>query len=101
MATVVVRKPDGSEQQVEVAQEVIIGRAEGSGLVLTEGGVSRKHARLFVDGNALMVEDLGSANGTIVDGERIGSPTAITPTNQLVIGAYTIVAKAAARPRPS
>ena len=71
MPTLVVRHPDGSESEHELSGELKIGRQEGNDLVLAEGGVSRQHARVFVEGGKVMVEDAGSANGTFVDGERI------------------------------
>ena len=63
MPTLVIKNPDGSQQEQDVAEQLTIGRAEGNDLILSEGGVSRKHARFFVDGEACMVEDAGSANG--------------------------------------
>jgi pSer/pThr/pTyr-binding forkhead associated (FHA) protein len=53
-----------------------IGRGEKNGLRLCERNVSRRHARLLRDGERLLIEDLGSANGTRVNGE-------ILPTGQL------------------
>ena len=44
----VIRHPDGTEDEHElVGEELVIGRAETNDLVLVEGGVSRKHARIF------------------------------------------------------
>lgn len=52
-----------------------IGRDEGCDIVLPDSGVSRRHAELVVDTTGayirLAVRDLGSTNGTFVDGERI------------------------------
>jgi len=47
------------------------GRAEDNDLVLADIGVSRRHARLVVNADGAFVEDLGSGNGTYVDGNRI------------------------------
>ena len=71
MATLVISNPDGSQQEQDVAGQLTVGRADGNDLVLSEGGVSRKHCRFFTEGADLLVEDVGSANGTWVDGERI------------------------------
>lgn len=57
MATLVVRHPDGTEHEHEIAGELKIGRQQGNDLVLTEGGVSRQHARLYVEGGTIYVED--------------------------------------------
>ncbi|HLL51945.1 MAG TPA: FHA domain-containing protein [Myxococcaceae bacterium] len=97
MATLVVRNPDGTEAEHELVDEMIVGRADGSGLVLTEGGVSRKHARLWVEDGRVLVEDTGSANGTFIDGERLGAPSEVPPGAQLRIGAYELSVKPAAK----
>lgn len=103
MPTLLVRKSDGTEQEIELDGELIIGRGEGSALVLTEGGVSRKHARLTVNASGqVTIEDLGSSNGTFLDGEKIAGAAPFPAKAELVIGAYTILQKAkAAGARPS
>ncbi|MBL4848794.1 MAG: FHA domain-containing protein [Planctomycetes bacterium] len=50
-----------------------VGRAEGSGMLLPDGGVSKRHATLGWDGDKLMVEDHGSTNGTYVNRRKIES----------------------------
>jgi pSer/pThr/pTyr-binding forkhead associated (FHA) protein len=50
---------------------VRIGRSPESDILLPDTGVSREHARIFQVGQDYFVEDLGSTNGTWVDGERI------------------------------
>src|SRR5690606_2965603 len=54
-----------------VAKEILIGRSAEADLWLSDDGVSRKHARLVKSANTYTVEDLSSANGTFVQGERI------------------------------
>ena len=48
-----------------------VGRADDAGLLLDGDGISRQHARLTPADDGVMVEDLGSANGTFVNGRRI------------------------------
>jgi two-component system cell cycle response regulator len=48
-----------------------VGRARDSDLVLADGGVSRQQAQITWSGDTFRLEDLGSANGTYVNGERI------------------------------
>ncbi|MBS1150923.1 MAG: hypothetical protein H6Q89_2621, partial [Myxococcaceae bacterium] len=93
LAAIVIRFPDGTEQEHELAGQLTVGRADGNDLVLAEGGVSRKHARFFVEGSEVLVEDTGSANGTFVDGEKIGGPTRLGPRAQVAIGDYEIKVK--------
>lgn len=89
-----IRMPDGSSREEPLEGEVTVGRADGNAIVLTEGGVSRRHARFYpAEGGRVMVEDLGSANGTFVDGEQIAEPTEVGPRAQVVIGDYEISVK--------
>ncbi|MBE2254428.1 MAG: FHA domain-containing protein [Myxococcus sp.] len=100
MPTLVIKNPDGTEQEQDFADQLTVGRAEGNDLILSEGGVSRKHARFFLEGADVMVEDLGSANGTIVNGERIEGPTRLEPAAAIVLGDYEATLKAGAKSRP-
>ncbi len=90
MPRLVVQHPDGKSEEHELTRELSIGRGETNDLILTEGGVSRRHARVSVDGDEVLVEDAASSNGTFVDGEKIDGPTVLRPGAQLVIGAYTL-----------
>jgi ABC-type multidrug transport system ATPase subunit/pSer/pThr/pTyr-binding forkhead associated (FHA) protein len=54
--------------------EILIGREPSSILQIDSPGVSRKHARLTFQNNQYLIEDLGSSNGTFVNGERISKP---------------------------
>ncbi|WP_224248688.1 FHA domain-containing protein [Hyalangium gracile] len=101
MPTLVVRHPDGSETEHELTGELKIGRQDGNDLILSEGGVSRQHARLYVEGGKVVLEDLGSANGTYVDEERIEGPTVLTPQSQVVLGDYALKLKGSARANTS
>jgi DNA-binding winged helix-turn-helix (wHTH) protein len=66
--------------------ENIIGR-EGHGvLVVKSSTVSRRHARIAIDGSAAVVEDLGSKNGTYVNDRRIDARTPVVDGDQIRIG---------------
>ncbi len=54
--------------------EYLIGQDSQCDIRLVDRAASRKHARLFFDASGLRVEDLGSANGTFLGGQRIESP---------------------------
>ncbi len=61
----------GGEFPIPDDGELLIGRASDLDLVLVEDMVSRKHAKLSVAGGQLSITDLGSTNGTFVNGEKI------------------------------
>lgn len=56
---------------VPITDNMVAGRLSECDLVLTEGHPSRRHARFVVIGNEVSVEDLGSANGTFINDQRI------------------------------
>ena len=65
----------------------VIGRGEsGPGALGDDPELSRLHARVFLVGGRLAVEDLGSTNGTFVNGHRIVYPTMIGPGDELEAG---------------
>jgi pSer/pThr/pTyr-binding forkhead associated (FHA) protein len=55
--------------------ELSVGRSDTCGLRLTEGSPSRLHAKLTVEGEQAWIEDLGSTNGSFVNGARIAAKT--------------------------
>ncbi len=58
-------------------QQITIGRAADATLVLTDDYASSRHARLFPQNGAWIVEDLGSTNGTYLDREKVTRPTPV------------------------
>ena len=64
-------KYQGGEVPLPPEAEIIIGRSSDLDMVLVEDMVSRRHAKMFVNGDEVTVQDLGSTNGTFVNGERV------------------------------
>jgi Domain of unknown function (DUF4388)/Inner membrane component of T3SS, cytoplasmic domain len=56
---------------LEAGRALVLGRGPGVDLVLADDAVSRRHARVAADGDGVAVEDLGSTNGTYVNGARV------------------------------
>lgn len=71
---------------IAVSGPVIVGRSPGADIVIGAGYVSARHARFTLMGQNLFVEDLGSTNGTSVNGQRIAGPTALKSKDTVTIG---------------
>ncbi|HYH97785.1 FHA domain-containing protein [Hyalangium sp.] len=70
---------------------VLIGRTPECDVVLYDAGVSRKHCRIFNEGNAILIEDMGSSNGTKVNGASITRKQALADGDQLTLGPVVFV----------
>jgi hypothetical protein len=64
-------KYQGGEFPIAAEKQIIVGRSSDLDMVLVEDMVSRKHARIAMQGEQIWIEDLGSTNGTFVNGEKI------------------------------
>src|SRR5881275_3627205 len=74
-------------QELEVEGAAVIGRdPRSAALVLQDREASRRHASLIPEGQSLNVEDLGSTNGTFVNGERLIGARVLVPGDRLRIG---------------
>ncbi|MEQ1502664.1 MAG: FHA domain-containing protein [Myxococcota bacterium] len=70
----VIRQPGHADRVVRLSEGATrMGRAEDNEVVLSDGGVSRRHAQVYVSRGEVTVEDLGSGNGTYYNGYRIQS----------------------------
>jgi pSer/pThr/pTyr-binding forkhead associated (FHA) protein len=65
---------------------IMIGRGADCQLILDDDYVSTRHARVVGAPNGIYIEDLGSTNGTYVNGQRITAPTTITLADTVRIG---------------
>ena len=74
----------------DAATEITIGRAVDCQWVIPSGAVSRRHAVLRRRGTELVVEDLGSSNGTMVNGQRLTGARALRDQDKLQLGAVEI-----------
>jgi phosphoserine phosphatase RsbU/P len=68
------------------SDELVIGRREGVGLAIQDTAVSRRHARIFRRETSWFVEDLGSRNGTKLNGIAVSGPMPIAPGDTIRIG---------------
>ena len=89
MPAVVVTSGPETGRRVELDLELAIGRQD-TDLVVEDPEVSRRHAVLRRSDGSVIVEDLDSTNGTFVNGERIRSPIAVGPGDQIRVGQTTL-----------
>ncbi len=67
-------------------EEVSIGRAGSCQIVIDDTYASQQHARVYESNGGFMVEDLGSTNGTYVNGRKISYPLELRPGDRIKIG---------------
>lgn len=73
--------------------ETHLGRADENDIILSGDLVSRRHARLKAMGDVLTVEDLGSRNGSRVNGEPLHGPVPIKPGDTVTVGENTLAVR--------
>ncbi len=83
--TVEVRQQNRRPLYVEIREPIEVGR-ECDGLLLADAQASRRHAMLSPRGTGIVVEDVGSTNGTFLDGERISSAVVMLAGSVVQIG---------------
>ena len=66
--------------------ELVIGREVGVEILIESPGISRRHARLSLQNDVYTIEDLGSSNGTFVNGERLSAPRRLKHGDQIRLG---------------
>jgi adenylate cyclase len=92
-----VRQPKGQPLIIAVRESVVVGR-DCDGLVLSDPEVSRRHVLLTRDGDTLTVEDLGSTNGTTVNGAAVEGPVRLSEHDIVSLGRTELQLLAATGP---
>jgi pSer/pThr/pTyr-binding forkhead associated (FHA) protein len=82
----VLLRKDGSTKNFPIlSSETVIGRREDSDVCIPLMVVSKRHCQLSIEQNKLNVRDLGSRNGTFINGRQI-EESALNPGDQIQIG---------------
>lgn len=69
---------------------MLIGRGDNCQVKLEGGSVSKEHAAILVMGNDDILEDLGSTNGTVVNGQRLTERYVLQNRDEIMVGSYTL-----------
>jgi FHA domain-containing protein len=88
MAELILEIVEGADagRQVPLTDAIDIGRDASTGLALDDEQVSRHHARVAGQGDLAVVEDVGSTNGTFVNGQPVEGPRAVRPGDRIRVG---------------
>jgi len=78
--------PELKGMRVTLDRTVRIGREPGLELIVADDFVSSRHAQLVPGANGTVLEDLGSTNGTILNGAALTAPAPVSPGDEIVIG---------------
>ena len=97
---VVINEPDKSPRRIVLEGVLEIGR-ESDGEIVDDTEVSRHHLKLLPSPNGLKVVDLGSSNGTRVNGVLISEPTAVKPGDVIRLGRTEVMVGSPPPPPPS
>lgn len=71
---------------VDMLGPVVVGRSPSSDIVIDQPFVSSTHARFTIQGPALVLEDLNSTNGTLVNGRLIDQPVTLRDNDEVQVG---------------
>ena len=71
--------------------ENVVGRDEGLAVVVPSGSVSRRHALVVVERERVFVSDLGSKNGTFVEGRRVEGRAELSDGDEIRVGSVPLV----------
>src|SRR5258708_37334262 len=71
--------------RIKIEREMVIGRGDDANIRVDEEVVSRRHARIVVEGSDVSVEDMGSTNGTFVNEEKINARSALKDGDRIQI----------------
>jgi pSer/pThr/pTyr-binding forkhead associated (FHA) protein len=71
--------------------QLTIGRDANNGVAINDAEVSRKHSRLTFQGGKYVLEDLGSTNGTFVNGQRLAGPMVLKAGDVVSLGEQIVL----------
>lgn len=85
-------------RRIPLPRQMTIGRSPGNDLVLSAKFASRRHARIWRQGERFILEDLSSTNGTFVNGQRLVRPRFLNHNDVIMMGDGQLIFAEGARP---
>ncbi len=73
-------------ERIPLLANTTLGRSDGNDIVLGDSFASAQHARLAWNGKGWVLEDMGSTNGTYINGQQINRPVAVKPGDVIELG---------------
>jgi pSer/pThr/pTyr-binding forkhead associated (FHA) protein len=73
-------------RQIALTGPLVLGRDSSADVVLDDGQISRRHARVTPSNGGVLVEDLESTNGTFVNHDEVHAPVELRPGDELLVG---------------
>ena len=77
-----------------VGDTLTVGRLGDNEVQIEEGSVSSRHAEIIVQDGSAVLRDLGSTNGTFLDGQKVSTPLAVAMNTQVRVGQTTFELRA-------
>jgi hypothetical protein len=72
-------------------EQLVIGRDASNSIAINDAEISRKHSRLTFQGGKYVIEDLGSTNGTFVNGQRLAGQVVLKPGDVVSLGEQIVL----------
>ncbi len=82
--------PEGTHRFAMVGEEIVLGRSPDCDISIGRKSISRRHLKVFIKDTKFFAEDLGSQNGTRVNGEKIRGVTEVAPDDEIRVSEYLI-----------
>src|SRR5438105_11170441 len=101
MPQIIIRSSGGVARQIPLGMRTTIGRAEDSHIRLANQSLSRRHAEIRQREGGCYLIDLGSTNGTYLNGVRLADERALRDGDVIVLGEVTLMFREGSRPDPA
>jgi pSer/pThr/pTyr-binding forkhead associated (FHA) protein len=82
--------PHGPHRFAMIDSELVIGRAPSCDITIDDKNVSRRHLKVTLQGDSFVAEDLGSQNGTLINGKRVNGPTPFRSADKIGLSGFTL-----------